>query len=280
MYVAILIGFTYKVDPIKSVIFDLYRVYEFVRNAGAACFVLTDYDTFDPELESHVSDPQIRAFCIHPDPDLVPCPDVTFYTVRSMQDVMLTIKSIDITGESQVMFYYTGHGDADQKMRFPNGQRHDLIEVRNLLLNQCSPAAEIFMVMDCCNSGSLGLPYGLSSESSKFRLRSVETMTDRVVLLISASSETEKAGIVSDGSYFTKYLFEVLHQKLLDLGKIRDIIQSKVTFPQTITISSSYPVESILWTWIFYDDPRIAYVPLTSSLMVINDNPESNFILS
>jgi len=283
MYVAVLIGFIYIDEPITGVVVDLYRAYKFCQLTNTMCFVLTDMVDHPPEVNRAIIDRTvddgIKSFTGKLAPDQEPLPNLKFYNVRNLQEIMGVIDHIDLTQEPRVMFYYSGHGEIDGMIRMPTGEKHDFIQFRDMLLSRCWDEAEILMLIDCCNSGDWGLPYRLDTRSKCFRLKNLNHLTLPVVILISASSGDEKAIASHQNSLFTRHLFDVLSTKKPSLSilvnKIQALLKQSTNIiagaddlHQTVGVYSSYPIQPLMWSWVMLDGPCVTSSTVTSSLII------------
>lgn len=105
----------------------------------------------------------------------------------------------------RIIFYYTGHGVKDG-IKLPNSDKIRYGEIRNLLEKK---SQSYIMVMDCCNTGTMGFNY-LIYRGKKIGEKNKVTQ-EKSALLIRASRRNTDAILHSEeGSLFTDRLLRNL----------------------------------------------------------------------
>lgn len=265
-YVSIIIGFGYGRDSnsLSFVKKDILTIRDMVRKSKGFSIILTD-------LEDESGNILIDE-----------CDNTRVLKVDSKELMISYIESFELILESRILVYYTGHGDpidqdgnGDSSMRFPNGDRYPLSNLRDLIAKNVDVSAEILFILDCCYSGGLMLPYRLSS-GGRFKLDSLEKPAVPLILCLSSSGVGQRSMAVVEGSIFTKHITAALTSGIKNLQTLTKVILSKtisegVNDEQTMCVYCSYPITPIIYTWITNPNINI-YINNPTSCLVIEEN--------
>lgn len=282
MTTAILIGFHYPlIKTIPGTIMDLYHAYRFCRLCGYKIHILTDMrnisytDTMNRAVRHNVVDSGIRRFMT----------DVSQYNlIYHKEDLIKTIKDIELGEDEKLFVYYSGHGVPDAIV-LPNQERYSILEFRDLVLSICQDNTDIFWIMDCCNPNGMYLPFKLNNKrfrlsASEDDIKSMISAVSNKILLITSSSEEQKSVATAFGSLFTRFLFDTLgnltvrddkpgiYPKLAGRPRNRNLvtiirfIEYKVKavaqeYPQTVNVYTTQISPTVLWSWIGTHDTDI-----------------------
>jgi hypothetical protein len=247
---AILIGFRYVLDVIPGVVIDLYHAYRFCQARGYNIVIITDMEKLypPPHISKVIAAGNVDEEILHFDPPVT--------QVSNGADLLMAIRSV--SRDDQCFIYYTGHGVVDYLV-MPDHTHLGVKIFRDAILPSFN---RIFWVMDCCNPNGLGLPYSL--DQGRFRLRTGTDFVGPMILLITASHETEKAIITESGSLFTRFLFRLL-PKMTALPALIEEISKNIKrvqdhavrihgihtkHPQTVSVYSSYAMPPVMWSWV------------------------------
>lgn len=246
MKVAYLIGFQYldhsSEKPLPGIIVDLYSAYCFVEKMGAEIRVVTDL-TRDIET-SYVRDVIING--------VVNSSILNFIeTLRSRKQLYTDLSFEGISNMDQLFFYFTGHGRFGSLV-FPDR----LIESRVLLgdlIQNSTPKAEIFLILDCCDNNSLNFP--LIFQGDRWELRKpILTLKfhSQSIIYMTPTQIGDTSSASRNGSTFSLQLFKALK------GNIR-CFTTLMTLAQFHLFTTDGEVDS-LWSWIWNDQlPTIVF---------------------
>ena len=258
--IALLMGFGYESNPemrLLSTIIDLYRMYKYTKELGCEVRVITDI--------------QETCCLIKPILDGVIDMDITLFldTLRKRSEYILWNPSLDwkemICWEKydKIIFYYTGHGIRGYIVLPDHDRGHNTLSVytlRDIILNYSRKNSQILCLFDSCFAPILSLPFYFCDNHFK---RTVGQYCSQHILCLS-SNPSGKSLCSGSGSEFTKYILNLLGQGIISLSEINkyDTLlvnhtclskytpeEKKQTEP-IVVIASSYPVGSILWTWV------------------------------
>jgi hypothetical protein len=250
MPTAILIAFEYRINHLPCAFVDLSTAYRWCEACGYISHILTDIKQFTPQTTSNF--PKVNI-------------------IMDSNSLRLALKSINIPPDDKLFVYYSGHGLV-KSIILPDASVMLYRELKNLVLANTRSTTEIVWISDCCNSDNLSLPYKLICNNFILSSKSIEFISQKL-LLITSSDTSEKAIATREGSLFTHYLFEFLHNisntkpmpyitlplplavnKNLSRfkGKISSKIRSLNTgYSQTISIYSSYIIDPVFSTWLY-----------------------------
>ena len=263
-YLALLIGFKYSDEKeLPSTIIDLIKVNTFVSKGDGFVVMLSDIEDIKSKIEG-----------------------VSHIPIYSKNNLEQAIRSLNIQNETKMVVYYTGHGEVDSKMLLPNGELYPLLEFRNLITSLCKENIEILFIIDCCYSGTLGLPYILTEDTCNFKLlpninyilKNKHSFILQSVICLSSSMRSQKSASVDNkGSLFTNYLIDACMSGVLNLSTISKIVRSKImgdnlNSNQSMILTSSYPIPPILWTWV--TNPKVnIYINDPTSTLILELTP-------
>lgn len=275
-FTSILIGFQYENEnSIQSVLLDIYRIYEKISASNPMIYILTDVTEFSDQVIRSLIRDEVSPKII----DFLPKEGVRtnnpkWISVYSVKDMEKAWKSMDV-GDNRVLVYYTGHGEKDNEkqssiIRLPSGEKYSMLKIRDNVISRCEIDAEVCFVLDCCHSGSLGLPYKLHDESGTFILVGTDYIIPQTVLVISSSDDDQKSVAESAGSCFTTH-FSAILSKTQNLSIIRQTVSKLVREAghlSDVNIYCTYPISPILWSWILNKKNEIYINDLLSCLVV------------
>lgn len=289
----IALGFTYEGDAgrfMPGVIVDLYRAYDFCRKSNALCYVLTDMVDHPQELHDFNLQNDMGADFNYftPGRHHDRLPNVTFHRVRALHEMAEVLSDIDLSQETRILFYYSGHGTMDKNVVMPSGEMLEYHQMRDAILDRCDKETEILMLVDCCHAGGWSLPYKLDLSRKTFRLCDLSYPVVPPVILISSNDADEKAVVSRRGSLFTKYLFHLLSmRKTADLSALVRNIQHEVRrnifgtvdpgfastlASQSVSAYASYPVTAVMWSWVVCQ--KAVFIPNPTYACLLVEMPD------
>lgn len=289
MVTAILVAFEYiRVvnSTLIGAVFDLYHAYKWCSSFGANIYIFTDVD-----FNKHI--PYLKLSAQH---NRVDNDAATFlnnhpntYIVKTKKDLFDNLKHVEY--DSRVILYYSGHG-IKESMMMPNQELVPFVLFRNSILNNLSPATEIFGILDCCNPSGLHLPFKLRDNNFRLSGRKVDCI-HQPFLLITSSDDSEKSIATKDGSAFSRVLFSTLtllnesfsveQQQTIPVSRNRNlrrlmsniastIRRQHIGYSQTVSIFTSYYTDPVLWPWIGSKNSSDIVVDSSLSVLVIRNH--------
>lgn len=297
----VLIGFNYSSrfnDKLRTflrgIIVDLYICYKYVKDLIdiTKITIITDvtinYSISD--LKNLIIDSSIDQGILNFVNEIISNKVLHLYTNK--EDLMEIIKS-KFSNKKNILFYYTGHSH-DSEILLPslndyfcyeyqdnNELSINLSEIRELLCDHTDQRSEIFMILDCCNSNGLSLPYKLADGvyrlnydtlrqplQLRFNLsgrgRGDSDMSEPLsklkfplqkIICFSSSSIDESSIILNSGSIFTYTLFKNIksHRNITELISLISTECLK-KFEQNANVCSSYPNLKLIWRWLTIND--------------------------
>lgn len=152
--------------------------------------------------------------------------------------------------------------------------RYSLDDFRRIIVNNVAANAEVLVIMDCCYSTGLNLPFLLTPHLNRYRLTGdVRHFTVPKIICISSTNSRQKSMAKIDGSVFSNILFESFQQGVKSLTKLVETVSSacqKAGYRQEITIHSSYPEPLMLWAWFFKASINIKLIHTDAYFQLIN----------
>lgn len=284
MDACIIIGFNYSSKfndkfrgYLKGIIVDLYTCYTYTKKLvnKENMVIITDItiNYSAQELKEIVMEDSVDVEIFNFVNDIIENQVLHIYS--SKKDLIDIIEN-RLKGKERILFYYTGHS-YDAKILLPILNNHycyiynstpdtilDLYELKEIICNNSNLDAEIFMILDCCNSNGLGLPYKLTDEvyrlnyypdtlfkSTHFKRH----YTLQKIICFSSTYIDENAIALKCGSIFTITLFKNIktHRKINNLLTIISTECLK-KFEQSANVSSSYPNLKLIWRWLIVND--------------------------
>lgn len=131
---------------------------------------------------------------------------------------------------------------------------------------------KIFMILDCCQISSMGLPFKLSDEEYHFLNRQDTIFTRHEIICLTSSLFTENSISVNHGSVFSRSIYKIFQKINLqniyspDYRLLSNILEELTLYTQEINshvsklvdgnlssanIYSSYPNLYFIWSWLF-----------------------------
>lgn len=155
-----------------------------------------------------------------------------------------------------------------------------LIDFRTIITTSVLSSGQIFIVMDCCNSNGLDLPFHLNNDVYRLTPKKNHTFFQQKIICFSSTMSDEHSITTRDGSIFTRSLFLTLRdnfRKISDIiGKVGPICSNQ--FAQTTTIHSSYPNTKYIWEWIFSPSICNVYFDYDNNVIIVDINNEHDDI--
>ncbi len=257
MPTVIIIGFEYKED-LKSTITDIYQAYSFYRDIGYNIHIASDIEhAINPEdtsslLISNTVDEYFLDFISNKF-------DKIRTLVKDSNEFITFIKQIKVP-DSNLIFYYTGHG-VDGKLQLPNNELLGDIVLNDMIIDLVGNKVDskILAIFDCCDPHGMYLPfkYNINTEQLDLEIDRTVQFYLTEIIIITSSDIHEKTIAIYNESLFTKYLFKLFRDKTetYDYDNIIKYVKKgikendgKVT-PGNVSIFSSSPILSTLWTW-------------------------------
>lgn len=189
------------------------------------------------------------------------------YASNNFEEVF--IKSIKDC--NKLFLYYSGHAK-NGNIILPDKTHVPLTHLRDLMNKHCSSEAEIVVILDCCQSNGMELPYSFhknvySSDLTPlniFKLNSYNFTSKRIICL-SATQINQDSNATRSGSLFTRKIFDNLKFNIKSIDAI---------------ITTSYPEQSI-WSWFvkgsknnlsIFVDKSIIFIKLNNCKKTITDS--------
>lgn len=259
-YGVLLIGFEYiktkRWKTLPGIPADLYQVYRHCNPITKNILVFTDVDKdyktsvlqraildgyVDSNLLSFIEDTKDRKH--H---KLYKSQRKSGYTVNNFDK---TIGDF-IEGFDRLVIYYTGHGK-DGDIILPDNTHVSLDYFRDLVVSNVNPTCQVIIILDCCQSNGMSLPYSYSD--GNYHLNSRNFIKPHIVCISSTQLDEDSAATRS-GSLFTRVLFGYLYNNQNQMFHINNLLKhlgniNDGEILSTITIYSSYPNIKLLWPW-------------------------------
>jgi len=258
---AILIGFEYSCEKkLPGIIIDLYLAYKFLKNNGfddEHISIMTDIklDLKTDMLRTAILDETVNSDILSFIKDTK---DKNIYTQYSSLGYYNNFESTIRIQSEYSLVYYTGHSE-NGNIILPDYSLYSLDNFRDIYKN----TKQCLVILDCCESNGLKLPYLL--KDNVYRLESELFIKSNMVCISSSLSHQDSVASIT-GSFFTKYVFNLLkhqhkslQQILDDMNLLLNRFSRKYNTKQTVNIYSSN--SSIKWIFGFiYNHPPIELV--------------------
>ena len=244
MRCAILTGFEYKDSKkLPGILVDLYQVYCFLKKLGwedSEIFVYTDIQKdkqtgiLKAAILEKLVDSNILSFIedIKEKNQYISFKNHNHY--NNFESIFLNFSKYD-----NLFIYFSGHSK-DKYFLLPNDSLYSIISFRNILKSK-----QIIVVMDCCEGG-LNLPFVLNDI---YRLKNEKSFVKPEIICIASSLNNEKSTISKSGSFFTRYLFNILDNMNMNISEILNEINKKLK--ETSNVSVSYPNLYYIFPWLY-----------------------------
>lgn len=256
----ILIGFEYdknnKFLGLPGIIIDLYQMYKIGTNiAPDNIFIITDIER-NPKtkiLKNAVLEGIVDENILDFIDDIKESHKYIKYC--NLNNFIQNIINI-YKNSKQIVLYFTGHCISGNII-LPDNTSLSYEDLLNILITYTNINAEILIIMDCCESTDMGLPYmlQLKIKSSIYRLTSNKNkiFPKQKIIYISSSIKDENSISHKDGSFFTRVLYKQFKNKNSSLVSILNIINNEylLKYNQTASIYSSFPNIKYIWYWLF-----------------------------
>ncbi len=179
-------------------------------------------------------------------------------------DLEENIENVDKSGMIQNLETYTytvlkqpgvlrAYHEAHQYTPNEDKTKLSLTEYKEIIINSVKDKCKLFIVMDCCNSNGLDLPFQMKDGIYRLTPNDVHTFVSQEIICISSTMLDEHSIASRDGSIFTRSLFFNLRQHHVSLHNLISIVgvECSSRFSQTTTIHSSHPNLKYFWPWIY-----------------------------
>lgn len=260
----IIIGFKYMDRQIQCTLYDIYRVYDFFKNLGYTCYVLTDLVDFrfDKNIYNTILKNQVGQQLLNFIEEIKKNPPWYKYTYdfRTLKDNILELPDFDLC-----VTYYSGHG-RKRGIELPAGDILNYVGFRTLVTKKVK--IELVMIMDCCHVYNMGLQYQHESVYIDDKMKSVfrhinntniknTEYSNPTVIILASSDINEKSAANRYTSLFTKYLLEYLsmneqrsYHSMIEFIK-GHIAGHDFNNKQTVKIYSSISMISVMPSYLF-----------------------------
>lgn len=223
-----------------------------------------------------------------------------YYYYSKKKDILSKIKEL-LPNYNRLFIYYTGHAFRGYILFPRHGQgfstindhhipsidddRWKIVDLKQMLIDNCPRSLQSVIVMDCCNGNGMNLPYIM--KSGKFRLN--DNVTDpwyfhpQQMICFSSAMPDEDSEAGRDGSTFSLHFFSLLREaknndhniKTCDLSLLYFLttIQNNclTQYDQTAMIHVSHPVIRSLWPWLINDQKiEITVDTMTAKIIIKN----------
>jgi hypothetical protein len=281
---ALLIGFEYlenkTIKSLPGIPVDLYQAYNHALKITKSITVFTDVsedhktDILKQAILNNYADSNLLSFIEdikERSHNLFKSKKEGNYTSNNFEEIF--IKSIKDC--NKLFLYYSGHAK-NGNIILPDKTHVPLTHLRDLMNKHCSNEAEIVVILDCCQSNGMELPYSFhknvySSDLTPlniFKLNSYN-FTDKRIICLSATQIDQDSNATRSGSLFTRKIFDLIKsEKQISIKKIDAII------------TTSYPEQSI-WSWFvkgsknnlsIFVDKSIIFIKLNNCKKTITDS--------
>ena len=258
MKVAILIGFGYTEQESKmripGILIDLHRSYEFAKRMEALkVLVFTDYQR---NQKSYPIKEQLRNGELDAE-TLFFITNLKFqeqyHNYNSLESFKDQIERVTL-GVSRLFIYYSGHAERGLIVLPKANREIDRISLPQLLsicVNKAHPQAEVFSIVDCCQSDGMGMSFKMIPGDEWYQYQKVYDLykQGREIICLSSGNEEEFSETRIGGSQFTALLYELLNKKLYwPIGQLLKELKEG-GYENTPVVTSSDPHLMELWRW-------------------------------
>ena len=155
-----------------------------------------------------------------------------------------------------------------------------LDEYKSIILSSISKKGEVFIVMDCCNSNGLDLPYHLKDGVGRLLRGENHIFIGARIICVSSTMKDEQSIASRDGSIFSRSLFLNMRSKQRSLKILSKLIDDECSskFSQTTTVHISHPNLKFLWPWIYGNYNLVMSINNFKNIILIERKPQ--FLLS
>jgi len=206
--------------------------------------------------------------------------DHKYYYCQDRKDTINAIFSSlsNSKGENKYIIYFTGHGK-DKGMLLPDGSIMYFHTLKKVICGMVPPQSEIFVMIDCCHPGRMGLNYVFSKTHFVFKNEENIEKSSQKFFFLTSFNYQERNIITDRGSLFTNSFLRAiknLNRSEIDKKNIQSYIYSKNRnierfcskirefmkydvrdmkiqsgfVGQEIVFASSHNLDPILWLWI------------------------------
>lgn len=273
MDAAVIIGFSYDNNLygrstdrtfLPGILIDIYRSYKYVESvtSNKNITVITDL-VMDPnitDLKESIVKSIVDLEIINTIRDL----DVKGYlhSFSSKADLLIKVKSV-CKNCRKIFIYYTGHAlngnillplsnlEVCYKYNRIVDSSISFSVLRDIICSNSKKNAEIFSILDCCNSNGFDLPYKIINGVFRLTMKSNKVYPTQKFICLSSTSSDEVSASSKNGSIFTNIFFDNfgVERSLINLLGIV-LEECKMKFDQTVTVNSTYPDLKLIWKWL------------------------------
>lgn len=154
----------------------------------------------------------------------------------------------------------------------------NLDEFRSIILSSIGNRCEVFIVMDCCGSNGLNLPFILKNGVGRLANEIGYIFIEPKVICVSSTKYDEDSIASKDGSVFSRSLFSSMKKRERSLRSLMNIIYKDCfsIFPQTATVKLSHPNLKFLWPWLFGSHNIKIDIDNINNVIIVNKKIHSN----
>ena len=246
MVSAILVAFKYQgtKEELPSIVVDLYLMYNYCKSRGMNVIILSDIyeDKTDDSIHSLLDNKMIL-------------PDILTF-IKDNNDIIVHISETDFknyfemtlkNSDNDLFVYFTGHAERKLNKSFfiTNTISRSTISfdyIRDAIYKYTSSKSKIVIVMDCCHSYGLKLPYNIDGTSNNLTPRR---------RMISIAQKERKSRLTTSGSFFTIALIKLLSKNTIMLTDINNGINNELKNTMCCNIGVSYLGCDRLFSWMF-----------------------------
>lgn len=274
MDLAIIIGFSYNKNNedlhrhhLPGILIDIYRVYKYTKQLTDNIIIITDLrsesDTKIVELKDSIINNNVDIEILNFLGIIKNSGLLHEYTTK--KDLLTTIKR-EVHLKSKIFIYYTGHSlhgnillpTMNNEICYLSDNPTDFTLNFSILRDALStsvPEAQIMVILDCCGSQGLHLPYKLQNQIYNLTSRSDKKYPLQEIICFSSTMSDEVSIASKNGSLFSHTFFKYLFtsRKVSDLLEVLTVEISK-KFNQTPTVYVTYPNLKMLWRWLYRTD--------------------------
>ena len=251
-YGILLIGFEYiqstRWKKLPGIPADLYQVYKYTKNITKNILLFTDIDRdYNTSiLQRAILDGYVDSGLLSFIEDVKERKQYSQYTSNrkngySINNFDQTISNF-INKLDRLTIYYTGHGKGGDII-LPDDTHVSLIYLKQLICENVNHDCQIILILDCCESNGLNLPYQYNIDGN-WKLHSRD-FTSQQILCISSSHLEEDSTATKSGSLFTRLLCKYLSNNYNQYILLTDMYNNI----DGIYIYGSYPDIKMLWGW-------------------------------
>lgn len=293
MDVAVVVAFSYSKTGqdtnrhhLPGILIDIYHAYNYVATLTKNIIVLTDL-TLDNnskiiDLKDSIINDTVDIEILDLLDTLKTNNHLKEYTNK--HELLITLKRY-CRLQHKIFVYYTGHSlhgnillpTMNNEICYLQEHPTDFIinfsVFRDALTVVAANGAQIMVVLDCCGSQGLHLPYKLQNDIYTLTPRPDKKYPLQEIICFSATMADQVSIASKNGSLFSYLFFKYTH----DHRKVSALLNTLTTeinkkFDQTPTVHSSYPDSKMMWRWLHFSDDVNIKLNLIGNYFIIKNN--------